>query len=949
MTTLRFVGECPLWLGILLSLIVAAMAWRLYLRERDELPGRFRWLLPLLRSLTFCLGVLILTGPVLHHRKTTGELGQVQIYLDDSASMAILDQHMTLGRQYALAEELGFLRPGSVDFKLTELANELAAIRSLSPVNMSDGKEATEDHFTWQKECQRVATSIEKRLSPELLAIPEVDEAMVPFRSESNHRTEANSESESSEQDNVLAESRRLSEATVKLEATLRSQFDVEMKTFHEAASDDILAATARVQNMSRYERVNALLSGDDKPVLQELAKRHDVEVFRLRGDESVAVWRNGEWIDGRSTRSSDQDSTRTEDLIVTEPTGTATNLNDGIVSRQRSDLRSFDSETDEETGAGETVKSTQIASGSAGTAIVLISDGQHNAGSSPLQTARVLGQQGTTYYPVAVGARNRAEDLAIVKVEAPEMVFQKDRVRGSITIRDEVKPGTPFIVKIEHTGTMVWEETAIAQNNGTRRIEFEFPVEELVEKTELNFDDKVARHAVPLKFTATISSVEGESEIGNNSKPLRIAAIVEHYKALILDGRSRWETRYLRNVFERDPQWDVSTVIAHGEVEPLQRGKEPDQFPSDRNTLYEYDLILLGEIASSQFREEELQWLNDFVTKRGGGMVFIDGHRGHLRSYSEHDLGSLIPIEWVGEPIHEKPIGWELSDRGANEAALRVLSGADENRQFWRELPAPHSVINVRALTGSQVLASVRLKGEPTPVMVTRVVGAGRVLYLATDETWRWRYKAADTYHQRIWHQLAKLAMPRPFAVSDEYLAIDTGPLSYEPGERADVRIRLTNPDGTPAENVTVDAVVLNGTDHVATIRLEADPEIPGIYRGRTDELAPGEHAVSIQASGFNSEALALTGRFVVTEPENREQLETGTNEELLRQIADASHGTFLLEEEVSQLPELLAPLSHGEVIESETPLWQSFWWFGAIVLLLSLEWMLRKRAGML
>ncbi len=48
-------------------------------------------------------------------------------------------------------------------------------------------------------------------------------------------------------------------------------------------------------------------------------------------------------------------------------------------------------------------------------------------------------------------------------------------------------------------------------------------------------------------------------------------------------------------------------------------------------------------------------------------------------------------------------------------------------------------------------------------------------------------------------------------------------------------------------------------------------------------------------------------------------------------------------------RLVERLSPLSQGKVVESETLLWQSDWWFGAVLLLLTAEWVLRKRAGML
>jgi hypothetical protein len=64
---------------------------------------------------------------------------------------------------------------------------------------------------------------------------------------------------------------------------------------------------------------------------------------------------------------------------------------------------------------------------------------------------------------------------------------------------------------------------------------------------------------------------------------------------------------------------------------------------------------------------------------------------------------------------------------------------------------------------------------------------------------------------------------------------------------------------------------------------------------------------------------------------------------------MAAAAGGEYLREENVDRLPELLAPMSEGKVIESDTVLWQSFWWFLPIIGLLTVEWIIRKRAGLL
>ena len=68
-----------------------------------------------------------------------------------------------------------------------------------------------------------------------------------------------------------------------------------------------------------------------------------------------------------------------------------------------------------------------------------------------------------------------------------------------------------------------------------------------------------------------------------------------------------------------------------------------------------------------------------------------------------------------------------------------------------------------------------------------------------------------------------------------------------------------------------------------------------------------------------------------------------------MLKQMAAEYGGQYLREEQVGQLAALLSPLSNGRIVESDTQIWQSYWWFAAIIALLTLEWALRKRAGML
>ena len=68
-------------------------------------------------------------------------------------------------------------------------------------------------------------------------------------------------------------------------------------------------------------------------------------------------------------------------------------------------------------------------------------------------------------------------------------------------------------------------------------------------------------------------------------------------------------ETRYLRNVFERDERWESRSFWRGlGHHPSLPRGEEANR-SSDTVPAFDYDLIILGEVERQLFEEHELQW----------------------------------------------------------------------------------------------------------------------------------------------------------------------------------------------------------------------------------------------------------------------------------------------------------------------------------------------------
>ncbi len=729
-----------------------------------------------------------------------------------------------------------------------------------------------------------------------------------------------------------------LAETVLSYESSFRSTFELYAENLATSDNESIRAALADFDATGRWSRATRLLTKREDSILKELSDTHVIEVRALNGQEAEPLW------DNRGAGELPEDFGPSAE---TRRTDIATGL--------RSTVKADDE--DETFIKSEDGKQPRSAA-------VILTDGLHNEGASPFETAKLLAGRDLPIHAIGLGSDNAPPDLAVLEVETPTKVLKDDRLRGSVSLKDNLPFGTAFkLVVTDEQGEQVWEKELVGMNALRRRVDFDFPMEKLVEDklSGLGLDKSVERNSIPFRMKIRVEPVKGEVRDDNNERSFAFDAITKKNSMLIVDGRPRWETRYLRNLFERDERWSATAVFAGPASDDgsLPRGEEGDVFPTEKKALFAYDLLVLGEIGKDLLKEEELEWIRDFVANRGGGIILLDGARQRFREFAlddENPIASLLPVKWPEEegPKRLSPHALRITQQGKKNPALFLHPSEERNEELWGYLPKPGWVAPTEALPGAEVHLEATLDEEgeeAVPLLVSRPVGAGKALYAGFDGTWRWRFEVADKYHQRYWHQIASWIMEQPFAVSDDFVAIDPGASTYRPGETADLRVRVRDRDGKPLDDpdAVVEALVWRDNKVVATVPMETNSESGGLFRGETPALSPGQHVVTLRVSGYGENELRSNVEFLVEEAESPELATLTCNEELLREVAELSGGRFLREEQIGRLNDLLKPISSGKLITTEIALWQSYWWFIPIVLLLGLELFLRKRAGML
>ncbi len=703
-------------------------------------------------------------------------------------------------------------------------------------------------------------------------------------------------------------------------EAELRRVFLQRVEALAAEGRPAIRAALERFDRTTRWERLLGYLWRGRTPLLRELASAYDVRVLGLHEDRLECIW--------ESTPAGSEVGEELPVWVQSPPTGRFTDL-----SRAWQGLEAMAPE--------------DRSSGSPRCVLVLCTDGRHNHGATPVELARVLGGRGVPVFTVVMGSTRPPRDLAVVSVDTAPSVYHRDRVRGTIVVQDHMPSGRPFTLRIVTGDRVVWEKSIVSSGEGRRTWPFEFAIEDLTEAAQQQLPAGVRSAGVRLDFRAVVSLPDGDEIPENDQRTFSVFAVTRKYRILHVDGRPRWEARYIRNIFQRDEKWEVTSIL-YGDG-PIPMGEGADRFPASRDALMGYDLVIFGEVPPDRWPSGSLEWLRDFVGERGGGWIFLDGSRGELRRLEETPLRPLLLGERLTQEAGtvEGVASLRCTPAGRESGALNLAAKDTPEDSFWSELEPPRVCWMWKPRPDVITwLEGVRSDGSAVPLMMLGRYGAGRVALLAMDEIWRWRSPDGEARHTRFWNQLAMAVMEAPYAARDARVALDAGPPVQPAGSRLAVRARVRDAQGRAVENAIGQALVYRDGRRVVVVPMAADEY--GGYRAETEPLPEGEYEVRVTVSGVPESDTPARVRVALRAPDAGELAEPRANEDLLRQIATVSGGATWSEESLSRLLEVLRPYRRGQVVEREVHLARSWPWLISIVLLLTVEWVIRKWRGL-
>ena len=207
----------------------------------------------------------------------------------------------------------------------------------------------------------------------------------------------------------------------------------------------------------------------------------------------------------------------------------------------------------------------------------------------------------------------------------------------------------------------------------------------------------------------------------------------------------------------------------------------------------------------------------------------------------------------------------------------------------------------------------------------------------------WRLRYKRGDKYHARFWGQTIQFLTLSRLLGGNKRIRLETDRNEYRIGERIKISANVLDEAYTPIRTDSFQvALYRRGPRAKANmVGLVPVPGMPGFFQGffvpekpgAYDLTAPGTTAEQANTSQFNVEDVSL------------ERQEPAMQEDMLRQMAEMSGGQYLTAADLPLLSKLLSGEKRRTSVKYSRELFDLPIAFAILIVLLTAEWLLRRR----
>ncbi len=562
---------------------------------------------------------------------------------------------------------------------------------------------------------------------------------------------------------------------------------------------------------------------------------------------------------------------------------------------------------------------------------ILLITDGAFNSGNNPIFEAENFAKP---IYTIGIGDTLEPKDIAIVSILTNEIAYIDNAV--------------PVNVNFKAVGYSGQNVKLTLLDNGKKIDEQEFTLNSARENYTAIFNYLPTQEGTR-KITATLSEIEDEVTKKNNSIFEYVKVLKNKRNIAIFSGSPNPDFAFIKRTLEKEKGVNISEFIQ----------KKSSEFyinPTQKD-LAEADMFIFCAFPVKSTPTSLLNNINNELN-RGKPLFFIAGLETDYTKLKA--LQANLPFTILSSKKREFSVTPSINIDYLGSPILRV-TGTDDDIALWNNLPPLFRTETfIKAKPESEIISTMKVNNIALkePLIITRESQGKKAVAIMGYGLYRWKLldyasniskgmeNNSDLFETLVNNTFRWLAVHE----KNKMVSIRTTKKHYNQSEKVEFLAEIYDAAFVPIENAEVKVEIKSEDSEKRTISLTSIGN--GRYYSLVEGLSKGDYSFAGEASMGKRKLGKDSGRFMVgelaVEFQNLKQ-----NTSLLKTIAKRTKGKFYTSQNMNSLITDIknAPNFKTQIIpnRSEFLLWN---WVVLLILSIacfSIEWFLRKRAGLL
>lgn len=524
--------------------------------------------------------------------------------------------------------------------------------------------------------------------------------------------------------------------------------------------------------------------------------------------------------------------------------------------------------------------------------ALIVVSDGIYNKGANPVYSAEKLQ---FPVYTVGLGDTTELRDVAIQKINHNQFAYSGNIFPVEVVLSSKKYSGKVITVSLsEPNGKVLTQDVKVNSENFLGTLTF-----------TLNASVPGIQH-----YRIKASVQEGEKNFSNNNQSFVIEVIDNRSKILLLANYPHPDVSAIREA-----------ILSNGNYE-VEYGLIPDF----KKTIKAYSIVIIHgySVANAQL----------FTECKSNNIPVWIVNPSTTENLPGVKISGAINRQNDAEAVFNKSFG--------------LFTISEELKKFMNDLPAVKTFFgNYNLYNGSHSLINQKIgvvETENPAFLYTELNGMKTSVFIG-DGLWRWKMRDFSEHtNTNLFNELISKTIQYLSVKSDKSFFRITSPKIVNENESVEINAEVYNKS---YELITEPDVALNLTNNENKQFNYTFSKTSNAYKLNLGFLPAGEYKYEGKVK-IENEVFVKKGSILVKEV-IAEKINTVANHQLLYQLSSHTGGKLFYPGELKKLQEeilknqLIKPITYSTNLT--TSIIDLKWLLLLIVILLSVEWFMRKR----